>query len=146
MALTQNIRCDSSELHSPAHSCVQTGASLNLTDFCKKFGGGAAPPALGNAREYNIDLIPKCVMPSATAMLAFILFASAIAPPRAHVFTGSLQSRSSTSISFGCTFASYHCSRPAPILINVLFLADTSWLMAISSRCSSRLTSTSEIS
>ena len=38
---------------------LQTGASLNLTDFCKKFGGGAAPPALGNAREYNIDLIPK---------------------------------------------------------------------------------------
>ena len=40
---------------------VLAGASLNLTDFCKKFGGGAAPPALGNAREYNIDLIPKCV-------------------------------------------------------------------------------------
>lgn len=40
-------------------SFLQTGASLNLTDFCKKFGGGAAPPALGNAREYNIDLIPK---------------------------------------------------------------------------------------
>ena len=58
-AAGEHIRCDSSELHSPAHSCVQTGASLNLTDFCKKFGGGAAPPALGNAREYNIDLIPK---------------------------------------------------------------------------------------
>jgi hypothetical protein len=42
---------------------VPAGASLNLTDFCKKFGGGAAPPALGNAREYNIDLIPKCVDP-----------------------------------------------------------------------------------
>ena len=55
-----------------------SGASLNLTDFCQKFGGAAPPPALGGPREYNIDLIPKyapsrpcpCPCPLATAALS----------------------------------------------------------------------------
>ena len=49
-----------------------------MTDFCKKFGGGAAPPALGNAREYNIDLIPKCASaitrPLSLAEMIFIFW------------------------------------------------------------------------
>jgi len=42
-------------------------ASLNLTNLYGKFNNGAEPPqrffdALGSNRDYNVDLIPKCIM------------------------------------------------------------------------------------
>lgn len=40
-------------------------ASLNLTQLYEKFKGNAAPPAaLGQSRDYNVDLIPKFIMAS----------------------------------------------------------------------------------
>jgi hypothetical protein len=53
-----------------------SGASLNLTDFCKKFGGAAPPPALGAPRDYNIDLIPKSVICSVVIHFLFVLLAA----------------------------------------------------------------------
>lgn len=38
------------------------GASLNLTTLFEKFNAGAPPEALGQNRNYNIDLIPKFIM------------------------------------------------------------------------------------
>jgi Rab GDP dissociation inhibitor len=51
-------------------------ASLNLTNLFEKFNAGQAPPqaffdALGKDRDYNVDLIPKCIM--ATGKLVKIL-------------------------------------------------------------------------
>ncbi|KAJ8599176.1 hypothetical protein CTAYLR_010152 [Chrysophaeum taylorii] len=42
-------------------------ASLNLSNLYAKFNGGAEPPqqfyeALGHNRDFNVDLIPKCIM------------------------------------------------------------------------------------
>ena len=38
------------------------GASLNLTTLFEKFNAGTPPEALGQNRNYNIDLIPKFIM------------------------------------------------------------------------------------
>jgi hypothetical protein len=47
-------------------------ASLNLTQLFQQFKAGAAPPAaLGSARDYNIDIIPKFIM--ANGMLLVLL-------------------------------------------------------------------------
>jgi len=37
-------------------------ASLNLKQIFDKFGAGEPDPALGSARDYNVDLIPKFIM------------------------------------------------------------------------------------
>ena len=37
-------------------------ASVNLNQLFEKFGAGQPGGALGNSREYNIDLAPKFIM------------------------------------------------------------------------------------
>jgi Rab GDP dissociation inhibitor len=48
-------------------------ASLNLTQLYEKFKGNAAPPAaLGQSRDYNVDLIPKFIMASGSLLRSFL--------------------------------------------------------------------------
>lgn len=38
-------------------------ASVNLNQLFERFGAGAPSAALGNSRDYNIDLAPKVLPP-----------------------------------------------------------------------------------
>ena len=118
---------------------VLAGASLNLTDFCKKFGGGAAPPALGNAREYNIDLIPKCgcVSTEAITLISDVCFYNAltdlVCPPPASSGTSWLTATSSRCLSRP-TSTSTRCNQAGADLAAAILISSA----FVRSHCSTR--------
>ncbi len=55
-------------------------ASVNLNQLFEKFGAGQPSGALGNSREYNIDLAPKFIMANGTLVKMLITTVCATLP------------------------------------------------------------------